>query len=507
MDAQSLINQHRELFHAFAQGWQCIGAGSYAVWGVPSRDEGSAFPLVAWPHQKFVNQSNMLRAHVRLKGRTVAEIWVDIETNPENQRRLETETRIIAQYAQQAITLEAMTRDLVQTQDQLVALYQLAESLRDKFVLEDILNTLTQEILRLSQAGGAFIMALIDGEPQFGRCGKPITDSLALAMAEPILSSGQERILTNSEAFYQSAALLPVRVQGRISAVMGVYDRRDGDFTSPDLKLLRAFAEQAGIQIEKVLQHQALIGQTKLRAELDVAADIQTRLLKIHLPHFDNLDIFAYSRPAKQVGGDFYDLIGDGRSFTFAVGDVTGKGMSAALLMAMSLAAFRVGAKVLRAPSPSALVQRLNEDLYDNLTDVGMFITLFVGYYDADNEHIFYTNAGHSPVIYFPYKGQPRLLSAQDIPIGVLPDTPFKEVALPFHAGDMLIVATDGFSEATNDANQLFGHDALLRVIQHHANRTALSMANAIYAAVEQFSADVVQDDDQTLLIIKRTNT
>lgn len=502
MALPQVLQEHIPLIEAFATAWMATGAKSYAL--VPPFELGESSVITAWPKPLEAVPARCLRVAIRYKGRSLVDICVDIAPTPENQQRLGEEARLIAHYAQLSATLEAMTRDFIQTQDQLVALYQLGESLRDTFVLDDILAKLTAEVLRLAQAGGAFIVVLIDGEPHFAYGGRALSNYIALELAERVFTTGQEHILSEHDAVYQNAALFPVRVRGRIAAVMGVYHHYGKDFASPDLKLLRALAEQAGIQIEKVIQHQAVIGQTKLRAELDVAADIQTRLLKIHLPRFDDVELFAYSRPAQQVGGDFYDLIADGCSFTFAVGDVTGKGMSAALLMAMSLAAFRMGVKSIQGPSPTALTQRLNEELYDNLTDVGMFITLFVGYYDSDNEVIRYANAGHSPVIYYPAKGEPRLLATQDIPIGVLPYHEFKECVIPLREGDVLVVATDGFSEAANPEGQLLGYQALLEIVKRHTGRSALSMANALYSAVEQFSADTIQTDDQTLFIIKR---
>ena len=131
--------------------------------------------------------------------------------------------------------------------------------------------------------------------------------------------------------------LLPISIRGSSIAGIGLVNKLDGDFTSPDLKLIRAICDQAGAQVENILLYQESLEQERLRTEIDLAAQIQSRLLPQHLPQIAGIDIVAGSRPALQVGGDFYDFITKpDQSTTFAVGDVAGKGISASLIMSIT---------------------------------------------------------------------------------------------------------------------------------------------------------------------------
>jgi sigma-B regulation protein RsbU (phosphoserine phosphatase) len=216
------------------------------------------------------------------------------------------------------------------------------------------------------------------------------------------------------------------------------------------------------------------------------------------------LDLSARSRPALEVGGDFFDLIQQpGQPFVFAVGDVSGKGMSAALLMAMSRTVIRSRANSLASRSPDEIMAHVNEDLYDDFTEVSMFATAFIAQYHQAQQQLVHVNAGHSPVIYCRAGGQPELLEADGTAIGVLPISFAENHVLPFGPGDLLIAATDGFSEARNQADELFGYDRLLQLAAELREQSAQHISEALFQAVDRFGAGHPQDDDQTLVVVK----
>jgi sigma-B regulation protein RsbU (phosphoserine phosphatase) len=247
---------------------------------------------------------------------------------------------------------------------------------------------------------------------------------------------------------------------------------------------------------------------------MELAQRVQLRLLPQEIPRIAGLDVHARSRPALQVGGDFYDFITDGRHFTFTVGDVSGKGMPAALLMAMTRTALRSKSRFMTKASPAAIMERANVDLYDDFTEVGMFATTFVGQYLAQERRMIYANAGHSPVMYCPAGGPVRLLEADGPALGVLPTSLCETQSLALGPGDLLIVATDGLNEANSPDGELFGYDRLLGLVEALADRPAAEIATGLYAAVEQHGSGqspepgatfpaAHQDDDQTLVVIK----
>jgi serine phosphatase RsbU (regulator of sigma subunit) len=244
--------------------------------------------------------------------------------------------------------------------------------------------------------------------------------------------------------------------------------------------------------------------QGELLAQLDVIAGIQSHLLPQTFPQIAGLDIFAHCLPAAQIGGDFYSFhTARQRPFVFAVGDVSGKGLPAAFLMAMTRIALYNAARFMPGIHPSALLKRINEDLYDDFTELGMFATIFSGCYNAENRVLSYANAGHSPVIYCPSQRPATLLEADGPASGVLPINLSEDFTLTLHPGDVLVAATDGFSEATNAQGEMFGYQSLLALVEELAHLSAATIATTMYERISSFAGGTEQSDDQTLVILK----
>lgn len=196
-------------------------------------------------------------------------------------------------------------------------------------------------------------------------------------------------------------------------------------------------------------------------------------------------------------GGDFYEFKQRGQSFRFALGDVAGKGISAALLMAMS----RTVLKVLREPTPEAVIEQFNEHLYDDFSNVNSFVTLFLGYYDLVSHQLSYANAGHSPVIYCPSEVKSRILEADSPPIGVLRETMLGNHTIQMGLSDVLVVSSDGIPEAPQLMGTMLGYQNMLDLIETYRTKSAKEIGQVLVKAA---NTHYMPDDDQTLLIIKR---
>jgi sigma-B regulation protein RsbU (phosphoserine phosphatase) len=165
--------------------------------------------------------------------------------------------------------------------------------------------------------------------------------------------------------------------------------------------------------------------------------------------------------------------------------------------------AIRSKASALPTPTPEVVIGYSNELMYDDFTEVGMFATLFISRYDPQKRELLYANAGHSPVIYCPAGGFAKLLEADGPAMGVLPISLSEDQPLAFNPGDVLVVATDGFNEASDPQGELFGYTRLLRIVETVAHKSAGEIAGVLFESVRAFSTGHRQDDDQTLLVIK----
>ena len=247
-----------------------------------------------------------------------------------------------------------------------------------------------------------------------------------------------------------------------------------------------------------------LQAQQRMKSDMDVAANIQLQLLQQKIPRVEGLDLYARSMPALQIGGDFYNFnVHKQGSLVFAAGDVSGKGLPAAMLMAMTRIVLHGAARFMPKVNPKVLLSRINEDLYDDFTDLGMFATTFVGCYEPASHQLTYANAGHSPVLYCPLGGPATMLEADGPAVGILPLNLCENVCIDFLPGDVLAVATDGFSEAANAQGEMYGYERLCRLLEQLAPLNAEQIASEMFHSIVQFSAGQDQSDDQTIIILK----
>ncbi|MBI5294987.1 MAG: SpoIIE family protein phosphatase [Chloroflexi bacterium] len=404
--------------------------------------------------------------------------------------------------------LESLTAALVETQDRLVALYELTQATRRKLGIPILLDLLLEQACHLLEVDGGFTVLLQPGQPALiHQKGNNLLSDDHIHVAASLY-----RRDTGRHTFKDAGTLpiglrnvmmvsLPVREQ--VFAALGVYNKT-GDFTSPDIKLAQSIADHIGAQLENAFLHEEALAHIRLETEMNVARQVQTSLLPQSIPAIPGLDVYAVSTPALQVGGDFYDVIlRPAKPVVFMVGDVTGKGMPAALLMAMTHTIARAAVRNVPFTQPHEIVDRLNNDLIEDFSNVGMFSTVFVGMIDPATRQLSLCNAGHSPVVYAPASGDPILLEAQDIPIGVLDGYSFNSYSCKLSADDLFIVASDGFPETRNASGEMFGYERLKACLALGRASSAREIAQQLFDAVTQFSGNGPQEDDRTVIVIK----
>jgi len=243
-----------------------------------------------------------------------------------------------------------------------------------------------------------------------------------------------------------------------------------------------------------------------LESELKIARKIQEKLLPHEVPDVPGFEITGTSLPSQQVGGDYFDFLdmGEGK-LGIAIGDVSGKGIPAALLMSNLQASLH--AQQARSGDVAEVVSRIN-DLLVRSTDANMFATFFYGILDREKLRFTSTNAGHNPPLLFRHSGDIERLESNGLLIGFMAKQIYSQHTVTLKPGDVLVLFTDGITEAvdiglTNVADNLFGEERLIQVIKSHLLDSARSIQSAILKAIANFTGNSLQSDDITLVVIK----
>ncbi|MBY0504167.1 MAG: SpoIIE family protein phosphatase [Bryobacteraceae bacterium] len=251
----------------------------------------------------------------------------------------------------------------------------------------------------------------------------------------------------------------------------------------------------------------------RMEAELEIASEVQQLLYPRSAPHLDSLTMRALCHPARTVSGDFYDyqMLAPGK-LALLLGDVAGKGISAALLMATIQSSFRalVREGIDRSKeqadyhwSTARIVSRLNEQVYA-MSAPAKYATLFFAIYDEASGELEYTNAGHLPPILI-RGSQTEHLGVDGTVVGAFPNVPFGASRLQLHRDDVLVAFTDGVSEPENEYEEMFGEERLVDLVRQQMHRGDQEMMQIVVDAVQKWTGTPEMQDDLTLLIVRKT--
>jgi serine phosphatase RsbU (regulator of sigma subunit) len=271
------------------------------------------------------------------------------------------------------------------------------------------------------------------------------------------------------------------------------------------IDLIQLVAAHLATAIENALAHEQSLHQARIEEEYEIASRVQQAVLtRRPVPAIEGLDLDATSRPARIVGGDFYEFLPAGPDATLVVvGDVSGKGLPAAILTSLTLSTISAKVEFLPNPTPELIMARAAEDLYQPFTDVGMFTTAVVA--RIEPRRLVTANAGHGLVIHRPWGRPPRLITPTDAPIGVLQLTSGDTTEVVLDPGDLVLVASDGITDQRSPIGDLFGLERLKSLIDDGDDKEASAWVDRILAAVDAHADGREQDDDQTLLAIRAT--
>lgn len=322
-----------------------------------------------------------------------------------------------------------------------------------------------------------------------------------------LLASESERDLLEKLG---AELLLPLSGRGQLVGLIALGPKRSEEpYTPSDLRLLQSVATQVGLALEIGTLARSLAEEATRREridrEIEVAREVQERLFPQELPTVPGVSLAGHCRPAQGVGGDYYDLfkLPDGR-LGIAIGDVCGKGISAALLMASLRASLR--AMALDAPQDlTVMISRVNRLVYESSAS-NRYATFFFATYDVTTRELVYVNAGHNAPFLVRRIGQEiqiTRLEAGGPVIGLLSFASYEEQRLVLQPLDLLLAFTDGISEAMTQQEEEWGEARMLSAAQARLNCTAQQVLDHLFAEADKFTGNAPQHDDMTMVVMK----
>ena len=286
--------------------------------------------------------------------------------------------------------------------------------------------------------------------------------------------------------------------------VIGVFDLESDElnaYTEDDKQVLMLLASQVAISVEKAMLHEQLVEKKRLEAQLEVARQVQLALLPERDPEVEGFDISAYNFSTEEVSGDYYDFVKPyNDQLGLVIADVSGKGVPASLLMAFLRASLRAAIHI--GYAPNVAMAKVNYLLWESI-EPHQFVTAFYGMLDATNRTLAFVNAGHNPLLVLNSDDSSRFVERGGLPIGLFKDTRYYEYYLPIDSGQVLVLYTDGATEATSIEGEEYGRERLVKAVQASRERRARDMIDYIYNDIYEWTGGRGASDDVTFVIIK----
>ena len=318
-------------------------------------------------------------------------------------------------------------------------------------------------------------------------------------------AASDARFLNNAASGYETKSLLVIPLRTSEAKVIGALQalNKPGGFTEADVELLGLAATYAANALETQRLREEAEAARLVQKEIEIASNVQRRLFPQRLPELANLECAAFCRPARWVGGDYYDFISmaDG-GLMMTLGDVSGKGVAAAVLMASIQASIRSQA-MHPQHSLARLMEGFNKAVY-SFSTADKYSTLFIAQFDATFRNLTYVNAGQCPPLLFRKRDcSLQALMPGGMPVGLVPVALYQQGEVALETGDVILACSDGVSEAMNAAEEIWDEKNVERILCEHAGCPAEVIIQRLVDAVDSFAAGAEQSDDITVAVVK----
>jgi sigma-B regulation protein RsbU (phosphoserine phosphatase) len=304
--------------------------------------------------------------------------------------------------------------------------------------------------------------------------------------------------------FVSSIIVLPLVAESRVLGVMSIVSTQLGVyFENADFDRCRVFADYATLTLENLYTYMQVLEKREIEQEVGIAADVQRRLVPSMLPTLNGSELSAFTKPARGVSGDYYDVVklNDTGKVAIVVCDVAGKGVPASLVMVMIRTILHLVASDSR--DAAKMVTWINRGIAGEI-DIERFATLSIAVYDPQTRTLDYSNAAHHPaVLYNRSDGTVTRVDTEGLPVGLERSVGYGSSKVRLEPGDTILLFTDGITEALNEKREQYGDERLLEVFKNNATKRADDIVVAIRDSVTGFIGGARQHDDQTVLVLQ----
>lgn len=415
--------------------------------------------------------------------------------------------------------LESLNRQLILKVYQLNSLFELSKDFNAAFDSESIFRILGASLIGQLMVSRVAVFTFPSGCPslRFSRGFRFEESEIRFLQEAEILACFPEKQkpllcgdcdrpgLREFLAHHKVNTVFPVVLNDEIRGIIFLGERRNRKpFIQEDTDFIVTLGNLALVSEENVRNQLQIIEKQRLEKELSIAREIQQSLLPQRIPAVPGYEIVTVFQPAYQVGGDYFDVIPVSPSdIAVAIGDVSGKGTPAAMIMASVQASLRTLASM-QLSDPAVTIRWLNELLCKNQSRSNKYVTFFLAVLDFRLHRLKYVNAGHCHPLILKRDGRVEKLDVGGMVMGFFPDIIYKSGSYQLDPHDLMVMYTDGVSELINAAEEEFGEERLIKVLRDNHARSAEDIRANLLAALEKHRGDQKQWDDLTLILVKR---
>ena len=390
---------------------------------------------------------------------------------------------------------ERLTAALVASQDRLAALLALIDVRVDSLDDNRALGAMLEEALELTESDGA-VLSRVDRTIVVGDA-PSIPELRSLMASQTGLIRGPRPI-----DIAGAASVVAILGDSDSPAILGLIRQSGRHYSTGDLQLIDAIVSATDKLLMLTRLHRLGLQRAAVDREHQVASRLAQAILPAQAPVMDGVDVFAESTPANLAGGDFYVFeVRDGVLW-FAVGDVAGKGLPAAIVMTRAVSAARVAFHTHAEDDPAGALAAVGDELFDYLHAVGLFVTMVVGSYRPGSGVLHLCNAGHSPILSLADNVK-RAIPASTPPVGVLMGAIGRTEAIAFEFGSVLVLGSDGLTEQEDPDGGLYGYDRFEEKIVELSHLPLRAMGAALMRDIARHARGTAVSDDCTLVLLR----